>query len=167
MPKKRKRVGLRLIKKVLLLLVVLLVSCDGTVFHRFETVDDSGWALGDTLSFVYDGSVMAAAGTGLEYSLQVRYGAGYIYKNLCVRIESWRMADGVLLSVDTLCCPMYDERGRRLGSTAGTMYQNSSQAQPVAASPADTLLLKVSHIMATDSLQDVFDVGVRLNAVKI
>jgi len=59
---------------------------------------------------------------------------------------------------------MYDERGRRLGATAGAMYQNSSNAVVIPASLTDTLLLKLSHIMAGDTIKELFDVGLRLSA---
>lgn len=163
MLKKIRRVGL-LRLKALLLSVVLLASCDGTVFHRFEQVDSVGWASDDTLSFVYDGSSILSYGSEMEYVLQVRYGAGYRYKNLLMRVESWK--DTVLISVDTLCCKIYDDNGRRLGSTAGTIYQNESDASSIIASYADTLTFKVSHIMHDNLLPDIFDVGVKMAATK-
>ena len=163
MLKKRKRVGLPKIK-ALLLATVLFVSCDGTVFHRFEQVDSTGWTLGDTLSFVYEGSALAPVGAGIEYALQVRYGADYRFKNLCMRVETWK--DSLLLSADTLSCLLYDDRGRRLGNTAGTIYQNESETKALPVLCTDTIIMKVSHIMDIDSLQDVFDVGVRLSAMR-
>ena len=149
---------------VLLLAFVLLVSCEGTVYHRFEQVDNSGWALHDTLQFVYEGSSLVTVGPGMEYAIQVRYDANYKYKDLCVRVETWNVCDTLLISVDTLCCHIYDDSGRRLGFTAGTMYQNECMIQPLAASCTDTLLLRISHIMDDDSLQGVLDLGVRLAA---
>ena len=149
---------------VLLLAFVLLVSCDGTVYHRFGQVDSSGWALHDTVQFVYEGSSLVPVGSEMEYAIQVRYDANYKYKDLYVRVETWNACDTALVSVDTLCCYIYDDNGRRLGYTAGTMYQNESMTMPLAASCTDTLLLRVSHIMDDDSLQGVFDVGMRLAA---
>lgn len=101
----------------------------------------------------------------MDMAFQVRYSADYAYKNLCVRVEAWRAGDSTALSVDTLCCRMFDDDGRRLGCTAGTIYQNGSDERLLAASLADTLHLKVSHIMIGD-LKGVLDVGVKLNAVK-
>ena len=145
--------------KQLLLAVFLLASCDGTVYHQFQEVDDDGWGTADTLQFLYEGSgrVTAAA----EMAVQVRYGAGYRYKDLCLRVETLS-ADSALLSVDTLCCRIYDDSGRRLGCTAGSIYQNESQEVLLEASCADTLLFKVSHIMADESLQNVYDIGIKL-----
>ncbi len=164
MLKKIKREVLLPRVKLLLLAVLLLASCDGTLYHRFEQVDDAGWAATDTLQFVYEGADATFDGSAVELSLQVRYAAAYKYKNLCMRVETFRVSDTTLLSIDTLCCQMYSDDGRRLGSTAGTMYQNASNIVDIAASPSDTLLLRVVNIMPEDCLPNVFDVGVRLAA---
>ena len=149
---------------LLLVAVVLLASCDGTVYHRFEQVDSAGWAASDTLSFMYDGSSVAAD-AAVAVAVQLRYVATYKYKNVCVRVESSE-TDGGLLSVDTLSCAIYGDDGRRLGSTAGTMYQNSSDTVLLPAMCSDTLCLKVSHIMDDDTLCGIYDVGVKLTMVK-
>lgn len=156
----RRKVALPRLEQLLLALL-LLVSCDGTVYHHFEPVEASGWAADDTLTFVYSGADLASRSTAMEMALQVRYGAGYEYKDLRVRVETLR-ADTSLLSVDTLCCRMYDDRGRRLGSTAGTMYQNGSNTVSVAALCCDTVILKVTHLMGSDYVRNIFDIGVKL-----
>ena len=155
-----KRKGLLLKAKALMLVAFLLVSCDGTVYHRFVQVDSTGWAADDTLSFCYEGSALASA-SEMEVALQVRYGADYRYQNLYLRLETFG-ADSSLLSVDTLCCRMFDDDGRRLGSTAGTLYQNGSDRRPLAALCTDSLLLKVTHAMGENPLQGILDVGVIL-----
>ena len=160
-----KRKGLLPRVKFLLLAVLLLASCDTTVYHRFEQVDGAVWSTSDTLSFLYEGTRFVPDGSAMEMVLQVRYNADYAYKNLCMRVETWKAGDSVALSVDTLCCSIFDDNGRRLGSTAGTIYQNGSDERPLAASFADTLHLKVSHIMSSD-LKGVLDIGVKFDAVK-
>ena len=148
--------------KFLLLAVVMLASCDTTVYHRFEPVVGDSWVAGDTLSFLYEGSGRVLDSAAVE--VQFRYAARYKYKNLCVRVETHN-AEGNLLSADTLCCEIYDDAGRRLGSTAGAMYQNRSNTVALPASCADTLLFKVSHVMNEETLAGVFDVGLRVSAM--
>lgn len=160
--KREKAVLLRL--RLLFAAVVLLTSCDGTVYHRFESIDGGRWAKEDTLSFIYDGGTSLAADAGIAVAVQLRYAAAYKYRNVVVRVESFGTGAEVL-SVDTLCCEIYDDDGRRLGSTAGTMYQNGSDAVVVPATCADTLFLKVSHIMDEGVLPGIFDVGVKLTKV--
>lgn len=161
----RRKVALLPRLDVLLMAALLLVSCDGTVYHRFGQVDSAGWATTDTLSFIYEGSDMLSSAQAMEVVAQARCNAAYAYKNLFLRVESSR-ADGTLISTDTLCCEIYDDNGRRLGSTAGTIYQTASKPRPIAASCTDTLILKLSHIMGENPLQGVLDVGVRLAGAK-
>ena len=164
---KRKKAALPRLKMLLLFAAVLLASCDGTVYHRFEQVESAGWSGCDTLSFLYEGNGVLADDAGVALAVQVRYAAAYKYRNLCMRVESCR-ACGEQLSVDTLCCAVYDEEGRRLGSTAGAMYQNGSEQVVIpAALCADTLIFKVSHMMDEDILCGVYDVGLKLSAVKM
>lgn len=159
--RKRKAVLPRL--RLLLSAVVLLASCDSTVYHRFAPVESNGWHAGDTLSFLYGGN--GAVDAGVAVAVQLRYAAGYKYKNMYARVETLK-ADSTLLSVDTLCCAMYDDDGRRMGSTAGAMYQNGSEKLLLPASCADTLLFKVSHMMDDEILCGIFDVGIELTAVR-
>ena len=149
--------------KLLLAAIVLFASCDSTVYHRFAPVESNGWHAGDTLSFLYGGNGVVNAGVAL--AVQLRYAAEYKYKNMYARVETLS-ADSCVLSVDTVCCAMYDDDGRRMGSTAGAMYQNGSEKHLLPASCADTLLFKVSHIMDDEVLRGIFDVGIELTAVR-
>ena len=151
--------------RLLLLAVVLLASCDGTVYHRFEPVDSDGWAVGDTLLFMYDGGASVSTDAAVAVAVQLRYAATYKYKDVAVRVETSKPG-GEVLSVDTLCCAIYGNDGRRLGSTAGTMYQRGSDAVVVPAVCTDTLFMKVSHIMDEVLLPGIFDVGIKLVNVK-
>ena len=156
-----RRVAIRKLKY--LLAVLALVSCDGTVFQSFKQVSSSSWSPKDTVSFVYEGvNKPGSGGTALKMSAQVRYNADYKYKNLIMRVETIRIADTLLLSVDTLHCQIYDDSGYRLGSTAGSLYQNVSNDVFIEASPSDTLMLRLSHIMSDESLAGVCDVGLKL-----
>ena len=156
-----RRVAIRKLKY--LLAVLALVSCDGTVYQSFKQVSSSSWSPKDTVSFVYEGvNKPGSGGTALKMSAQVRYNTDYKYKNLIMRVETIRIADTLLLSVDTLHCQIYDDSGYRLGSTAGSLYQNVSNDVLIEASPSDTLMLRLSHIMSDESLAGVCDVGLKL-----
>lgn len=162
-----RRVAIRKLKYLLLMAVSALVSCDGTVYQSFKQVSCSSWSPKDTVSFLYEGvSKPGSDGTTLNMTALVRYNADYKYKNLIMRVETIRMADTLLLSVDTLHCQIYDDSGYRLGSTAGSLYQNVSNDVFVEASPSDTLMLRLSHIMSDESLAGVCDVGLRLTSEK-
>ena len=160
------RVAIPRIKYLLLLVVLALASCDGAVYHSFQQVNSKLWSQNDTLSFVYEGVGKHGDEALLKMAAQVRYNSEYKYKVLSMRIETLRLADSTLLSVDTLCLHMFDDTGRRLGSISGALYQNGSNDVYVNASPMDTLLLRLSHIMADNSLCGVCDVGIRLISEK-
>ena len=156
-----RRVAIRKLKY--LLAVLALVSCDGTVYQSFKQVSSSSWSPKDTVSFVYEGvNKPGSGGTAHKMSAQVRYNTDYKYKNLIMRVETIRISDTLLLSVDTLHCQIYDDSGYRLGSTAGSLYQNVSNDVFIEASPSDTLMLRLSHIMSDESLAGVCDVGLKL-----
>lgn len=154
------------IKHLLLFAVLALVSCGGTVYNSFKHVDNKAWSPNDTLTFVYDGVEKPSSGARLKLSALVRYNSDYKYMNLHMRVETLRMSDTTLLSVDTLCCRIYDDTGRRLGSTAGALFQDASNEVIVNAEPTDTLMLRLSHIMSDNTLAGVCDVGIRLTPEK-
>lgn len=154
------------IKHLLLFAVLALVSCGGTVYNSFKHVDNKAWSPNDTLTFVYDGVEKPGSDARLKLSALVRYNSDYKYMNLHMRVETLRMSDTTLLSVDTLCCRIYDDTGRRLGSTAGALFQDASNEVIVNAEPTDTLMLRLSHIMSDNTLAGVCDVGIRLTPEK-
>jgi gliding motility-associated lipoprotein GldH len=163
---REKKVAIPRIKYLLFIAVLALTSCDGTVYHSFKQVDSTAWSPADTLFFVYEGVDRPGDDEALKMAAHVRYNANYKYQHLLMRVETMRVSDTTLLSVDTLYCRVYDDSGRRLGTTVGALYQNSSNEVLVNASPADTLLLRLSHIMADASLEGVCDVGVKLTSHK-
>ena len=112
-----------------------------------------------------DGGASVSTDAAVAVAVQLRYAATYKYKDVAVRVETSKPG-GEVLSVDTLCCAIYGDDGRRLGSTAGTMYQRGSDAVVVPAVCTDTLFMKVSHIMDEELLPGIFDVGIKLVNVK-
>ena len=141
--------------------VLVLVSCGRTRFHELRSVESCGWSRNDTLSFLFDRTHEPSAG---EYnlSLEVRTGASYPFKNLVARVEILSAAGDSLIVADTLCCVLYDDKGNREGSTAGMLYQAGSTPVPVESGDSDTLTMRVSHIMDSDVISGVYDVGLRL-----
>ena len=144
-----------------LLLLLVLCSCDGTLFHSFRSVD-GGWQRGNQLEYIYDGGYMDSSACG--FYVEARTTANYLYKNLVVRAEFLNMRDS-LLSVDTIPLVIYNDNGRRTGATAGMLYQQKSEFG-VLKLPVDTLVIRLSHIMPDDTLEGVADVGVRLTTLR-
>ena len=139
----------------------LLQSCDGTLFHSFKSVENMAWSRCDTLEFTYSNSWAGAAVVCAGMSIEVRHTASYRYKNLLVRAEVLNSCDSTIV-VDTLSCVIYDDNGIRCGSTTGTMYQQSTEPSVLYLPQADTLRIRLSHIMDEERLQGVCDVGIKL-----
>ena len=150
----------RVSKPLLLLSMILLVSCSGTVLHEFRSMDNGVWHSCDTLDFVYghdrSGSYVAC--------VEARVAASYPYKNLVVRVECLSTKSGIPVVVDTVCCGLYTDDGRRKGATVGILYQVSSVPMYVDAEGCDTLQFRLSHMMDTVDLCGVSDVGIRLSS---
>lgn len=164
MARKRKATGmLPRVSRLLLLAPVLLASCGGTVFHEFRRIEDSVWGRKDTLQFLYDGSFDRET-AGYSLAVEARVDASYSYRNLVARVECISGKDSSLLAVDTLCCELFGADGHRKGATAGILYQVGSEPLLVDAAGCDTLLVRVSHIMDTELLEGVSDLGVRLES---
>lgn len=141
--------------------LLVLQSCEGTLFHSFRSVEGMAWSRYDTLEFIYSaggqGSPLACA----DMSLEVRHSSRYGFKYLTVRAEFLNGCDSII-AVDTLYCTIYDDNGLRNGSTAGILYQQQSEPVALSLPGADTLKIRLSHIMNEELLQGVCDVGVRL-----
>lgn len=161
-----KRIGQKVVKLLssssLLLAVALLLSCDGTVYNRFVSVESDGWGINDTITYVSEGTVLEHKGLNVGMCVQVRYDASYKYKDLWFRTVITKIADSTLVSIDTLCCVVYDNDGCHLGSSAGALYQNESDVVSLPVSASDTLMVRLSHIMSDTCLVGIRDVGIKL-----
>ena len=153
--------GLRRVNKWLLPLLLLLVACDGTLFHRFSSIEGGLWNSTDTLAFGFEGVSGKHNGCMFDLCLEVRTTAAYSYRNVVMRVEAFVSGDSLPQAVDTLFCEVYDSNGRHKGSTVGLLYQVGSEPKTLSLS-ADSLLFKVSHIMDCDTLCGVSDVGLKL-----
>lgn len=157
----RRERGVASLKKLnsllLLLATMLLLSCGGYNRHSYQSVGGE-WAKGCPLAFVQD-SALCRGSDSLALYVGVRYSAAYEYKNLCLQVTGYAGGDSVVLR-DTVCCDIYDDAGRRNGSTAGSLYQAEYYVAPVARQNAYTIRLQ--HIMQDSLLKGVYDVGIKL-----
>ena len=146
----------------LLLSVMLLTACTGTLFHNYSAVEGCVWYRNDTVCFVCDGAVMNSEVCNI--AAEVRTTADYEYKDLEISVGVYSLADSLLFA-DTLLCAIYGDDGRRLGTTAGLLYQQSSDLYAFPPVSNDTLMIRMSHVMDCDSLAGVSDVGIRISLI--
>lgn len=150
----------RINRLLYLLSLLALVSCGGTLFHRYEQVDDMLWGKSDTIEFLYNGSEPGSE-TGVDATLEIRHDAGYDNRYLLVRMEVVDVVDNCIVAVDTFLCEVYDDYGRRNGSASGGLYQLSGNSLPLPISSKDTVLVRLSHIMEQETLDGIADVGIK------
>lgn len=145
-----------------LIIALLLSACSGTtLFHKFTPVENGQWLKNDTLAFQYRNT-----GNGIECSINadVRLFASYPYKDLLIHVQVATVSNEIPLLSDTLVCSVYDDGGRRLGSTAGLLYQVSSNSLRCVSPIGEPVVIKLSHIMECDTLCGVSDAGIRIVA---
>lgn len=136
--------------------ITLLTACSGSTEHSgFTTLDPDGWIYGDTVRCIPapdDSSSLKVC----DVILVVRNNNSYEYSNLWLRLD-YPGADTI--RTDTLNVVLADDFGNWLGKGIGGSYQLS-----------DTVLkgvelytareIKVTHIMRTDTLQGLEQIGI-------
>lgn len=141
----------------LLLLLLLLGSCDDKVYHKFYCVPDS-WNNRDTLTFT-----ISYPYTDLQLCdayVELRHTHRYPCKRLWLRTQIHHTAyDSV--TTDTICCEIFDSLGRQKGASAGLLYQTSHKLAPIELSSKDTVTISLTHIM-NDCIEGLCDVGIRV-----
>lgn len=93
--------------------------------------------------------------------VEARTDASYRYQNLVVRAEILNANDSLLLC-DTLPIMVYGNDGRRIGATAGMLYQHESNIVVPDIFFGDSVIIRLCHIMPDDTLKGVHDVGLKL-----
>ena len=94
-------------------------------------------------------------------SVETRTTAAYRFKNVVVRAEYLNVCDS-LLGSDTISISVFSDKGRRLGATAGMLYQHSSRMGHVDLPKGDSVVIRISHIMSDEILHGITDVGIKL-----
>lgn len=146
------------------LCLLMLCSCDGTVMHGFSVSVGPSWERGEAVEYMFDGS--ARRYDNLDLSVEAIATASYRFKELAVRAEYLTAGDS-LLGCDTFHIEVFNDEGRRTGATAGLLYQLKSQAKPVGFAVEDTLFIRLNHVMNSDTLKGITDVGIKLTNRKM
>ncbi len=153
-----RKISQRVNKIVLLVFSLLCCSCEGVLFHDFCSTSTDGWSKSDTLEYVYEKDFVKDS--ALLLYVDTRTIAGYPYKDILLSVEALDSI-GTVFYKDTLICAVYDDAGRRIGKTAGVMYQQSIEPINVFF-PYQKTVLHVMHLMPDSFLYGVSDVGIRL-----
>ena len=141
-----------------LLLLFAFTSCEkDMVYHRYQPIPFEGWNRKDTLIYVLPGGL-----TGKTYRLEmgIRHNETYPYRDLWIEIYHLLIPYG---THERLHLYLADETGNWKGKgNAGSLYQYTASGFTLNLQPGDSIL-QIVHIMETDLLEGITDVGIRLS----
>lgn len=124
----------------------------------FTSLPASGWAYGDTLLFDV---ARADSLAPVELRVAVRNNNDFPYSNLWLEVT---YTDGRLSHRDTVNMPLADVYGRWIGKGFGAQYQ-SDAVVATHITPPNGSRIGVRHVMRTDTLTGLEQVGITLTAL--
>lgn len=126
-------------------------------FSRFESIPDSGWPYGDTISFIPAGLDSASSE---NVSVAVRHSNDYPYRNLWLEVTYGNAPE---FRRDTVDIQLADAYGRWHGNGLGPSYQISV---PVASrvNLNDSSRVFIRHIMRVDTIIGITSVGLTVES---
>lgn len=135
----------------------IFLSCSRTagIPVVFSNIEDAGWRYGDTLKFEVPDDSGTVKVEALE--LAVRHGDDYPYANLWIEL-TYNAADS--LCADTFNVVLADEYGKWLGSGTGPVVTVTDTLRP-RRTPDSGSRFGVRHVMRTDVLEEIEQVGVK------
>lgn len=150
--KKHKPINKRISKACLLLITILIVSCQNNIlYHSYQPVQTTGWEKSDTLVY----SLPQALPNQLyQYEIGIRHKDSYPYRDIWLTINQ-----------DTLHLYLADSIGNWIGNGIGEIRQSTFpiQLNPI---PQDSIKeFHITHIMRDYSLQGILNVGLKIKNV--
>lgn len=144
---------------MLLAVMLLLYSCDGSLVHSYRSTGGE-WHRNDTLAFENIRLYKEMPSIGLYAG--VRCSAAYPYKDLWLQVELLCGDSAAVVLRDTVQCAIYDTDGRHHGTTAGTLYQSEHFVDSLELPHNTAFDVRITHLMRDTLLRGVYDVGIRL-----
>lgn len=142
-----------------LLCLALLMSCmDSPIINKYVSVDAKGWLSTDTANIQIPPQKSA---TDANISLRVRTTEDYPYKDLHMRVTI--KSNGKELSTTDTKINIYDENGENTGK--GFPYAENGATEPILAKiEADSIYtVHITHLMETEELCGISDVGINVD----
>lgn len=135
---------------------IIMAACSSPTEHSgFTTISSHGWIYGDTVSFTPEPSDSLPY-EGCDVAIVVRNNNNYEYSNLWLRLD-YHGSDTI--HTDTLNIVLADEFGNWLGKGIGGSYHlTDTVMRNIDLDPAKEI--KVCHIMRTDTLEGIEQVGI-------
>ena len=145
---------------IAIVIALAMASCvNRGAFSDFHTLDDSGWAYGDTVTFIVNraDSIAPAA-----VKVAVRNSNDFPYSNLWLEVSCRNAAGTATLSRDTVNLRLADPYGRWTGKGFGASYQTEATVTPRAVIDNGSRIM-VRHIMRADTVAGIEQLGITLS----
>lgn len=154
--KEEKRIRINLSRLFAFAILTFCVACENLHFHTFHKLHGD-WNATDTLNFMYVNDV---GEDSIMLDVELRCTSSFPFRELWLYLECISDEE-YIISVDTVCCDIFDSLGRQNGACAGTLYQTSFPVALCKTLPRDTVYIKIAHLM-NGSLSGINDVGVKI-----
>lgn len=141
--------------------ILLLAGCTSdTVYHSYQPTAAEGWDRKDTLYFDIPENIQNG-----HYALEIgiRHTPNYAFQNIWLSVSN-NWSDSLHFKTDTIELKLADESGKWL--YRGHISNLHQSVHPYSSAPdlprQQTRTLKIVHIMRSNPLKGIQDVGVRL-----
>ena len=148
----------------ILLTTCVLTSCfDMPYYSDSMVVDSSGWYSADTLKFNLS---IADSSQRFNSQIDINHTGSYPYSNLYLFIDI--TYPNARHRVDTLECVLADKRGKWYGKGLGDMVNHRIEYLNDIAFPlSGDYEVAITHGMRSDPLDEITDLGLRLESVSL
>ena len=154
--------------------MTLLASCNrNIIYNQYQSTNIDCWRKTDTL--LYNIGTLNVSGT-YSYELGLRTTTTYPFTNICIVVEQENIKKSDVTK-DTINCELTSSEGstKNNGRVAGIINKKANEkwglgykqyvfhlASKVMAEN-DSIRIKVYHIMDTDSITGISDIGIRVD----
>lgn len=139
--------------------MVLLAACTRSVsYDQYRAVPAEGWEHGDTVLFLVD---TVRSSDNYQFELGIRTTPNFPFQKL------WLVVDREFTNPDTLCrdtmeCVLATPEGNITGKGV-SLYSYAFKLPPLYLQEGQTGRIVVSHIMRSDLLTGVSDIGIKIH----
>ncbi|MBO5824434.1 MAG: gliding motility lipoprotein GldH [Prevotella sp.] len=153
--------------------MAFMASCNrNIIYNQYQSTNIDCWSKTDTL--LYNIGTLNESGA-YSYELGLRTTTTYPFTNICIVVEQENIKKNVVTK-DTINCELTSSDGntKSNGRVAGIINKKANEKWglgykqyvfPLASkmiTENDSIKIKVYHIMATDSITGISDVGIRV-----
>jgi len=136
-----------------------LSSCnDSVVLSELTAIDSGKWGFEDSRMITAE---LNDTLTPMNYFIEVRHGANYPYQNLILYFKTYYPNN--TYKVDTIDCPLAERSGKWYGSGLGDLLHNRIMFKRNVQLPqGGNYKFELQHAMRSDTIEEVYDIGLRI-----